>query len=235
GGGGVFVPVGLWGAGTGGWLRDGGAPWPGAADKPADKWVEDTLKKMTLDEKIGQLIVPAVDSTYLASDTDEFDKLATKIKQLHVGGFHVFGGTERAPNVLLDPNYGTVILGQPLAAASILNRLQALSDLPLLNTADFEAGVGFRIAGATVFPRQMAVGATGDEQLAFEAARITAIEARAIGVHVNFSPLADVNNNPRNPVINTRSFGEQPDAVGKLASAYVRGLHAGGVLATLKH
>ena len=77
-----------------------------------------------------------------------------------------------------------MILGQPLAAASLLNRLQALSALPLLNTADFEAGVGFRIAGATVFPRQMAVGAAGDEQLAFEAARITAIEARAIGVHV---------------------------------------------------
>ena len=213
----------------------GQSPLPATIDKSADKWVEDTLKKMTLDDKIGQLIVPAVDSTYLASDTDEFDRLATKIKQLHVGGFHVFGGTERAPNVLLDPNYGTVILGQPLAAASILNRLQALSPLPLLNTADFEAGVGFRIAGATVFPRQMAVGAAGDEQLAFEAARITAIEARAIGVHVDFSPLADVNNNPRTPVINTRSFGEQPDAVGKLTSAYVRGLHAGGMLATLKH
>jgi beta-N-acetylhexosaminidase len=213
----------------------GQSPLPPTIDKPADKWVDDTLKKMTLDEKIGQLLVPAVDSTYLASDTDEFDRLAAKIKNLHVGGFHVFGGTERSPNVLLDPNYGTVILGQPLAAASILNRLQALSALPLLNTADFEAGVGFRIAGATVFPRQMAVGATGDDQLAFEAARITAIEARALGVHVDFSPLADVNNNPRNPVINTRSFGEQPDAVGKLTSAYVRGLHAGGMLATLKH
>lgn len=213
----------------------GQSPLPDTIDKTGDKWVEDTLRKMSLDEKVGQLLVPAVDSTYLSSDTDAFDRLAAKIQQLHVGGFHVFGGTERAPNVLLDSNYGTVILGQPLAAASLLNRLQALSALPLLNTADFEAGVGFRIEGATLMPRQMAAGAAGDEQLAFEAARITAIEARAIGVHVNFSPLADVNNNPRNPVINIRSFGEQPDAVGKFASAYVRGLHAGGMLATLKH
>lgn len=213
----------------------GQAPLPATTDKVGDKWVEDTLRKMTLDEKIGQLIVPGVDSTYLASDTDEFDKIAAKIQKLHIGGVHVFGGTERSPNVLLDNNYGTVILGQPLEAASLLNRLQAISALPLLNTADFEAGVGFRISGATVFPRQMGVGAAGDEQLAYDAARITAIEARALGVHVDFSPLADVNNNPRNPVINTRSFGEQPDRVGKLTSAYVRGLHAGGMLATLKH
>jgi beta-glucosidase-like glycosyl hydrolase len=216
-------------------LTGGQTPLPATPDKPGDKWVEDTLRKMTLDEKIGQLIVPAVDSTYLASDTDEFDRLAAEVTQLHVGGIHVFGGTERSPNVLLDNNYGTVILGQPLEAASLLNRLQAISALPLLNTADFEAGVGFRISGATVFPRQMGVGAAGDEQLAYDAARITAIESRALGVHVDFSPLADVNNNPRNPVINTRSFGEQPDAVGKLAAAYVRGLHAGGMLATLKH
>ena len=204
-------------------------------DKAAVKWVDDTIKKMTLDDKVGQMIVSAIDSTYLSSDSVEFERLAKKVTQLKIGGFHVFGGAERVPNVLLDNNYGTVVLGQALDAASLLNRLQALSAIPLLNTADFEAGVGFRIQGATVFPRQMAVGAAGDEQLAFEAAKITAQEARAIGVHVNFSPIADVNNNARNPVINTRSFGELPDAVGKLAAAYVRGLHAGGMLATLKH
>src|SRR5204862_6679766 len=109
------------------------------------------------------------------------------------------------------------------------------SPIPLLNTADFEAGVGFRIQGATVFPRAMAFGAAGDEALTFEAAKITAIESRAINIQLDFSPIADVNNNPRNPVINTRSFGEVPDAVGRLASAYIRGLHAGGMLATLKH
>jgi beta-glucosidase-like glycosyl hydrolase len=147
----------------------------------------------------------------------------------------VFGGSEPIPSVLLDNHYGSVILGQPLAAASLLNRLQSLSALPLLNTADFEAGIGFRIGGATVFPRAMAIGAAGHDRLAYDAGRVTALEARAIGVHVNFAPIADVNNNARNPVINTRAFGEAPDQVGRLAAAYIGGLHAGGMLATLKH
>jgi beta-N-acetylhexosaminidase len=211
------------------------AQLPEAVDKIGARWVDETFKKMSLDDKVGQLIVSSVNSTYLSSDTDVFETLSKKVKNLRVGGFHVFGGAEPIPNVLLNNTYGSVILGQPLEAASLMNRLQSLSAIPLLNTADFETGVGFRIQGATVFPRAMAVGAAGDEKLAFEAARITAIEGRALGVHVNFAPIADVNNNPRNPVINTRAFGEQPDIVGKLASAYVRGLHAGGMLATLKH
>jgi beta-N-acetylhexosaminidase len=204
-------------------------------DKTAARWVDETFKKMSLDDKVGQLIVSSINSTYLSSDTEAFETLTRKVRNQRVGGFHVFGGAEPIPNVLLNNNYGSVVLGQPLAAASLLNRLQSLSTIPLLNTADFEAGAGFRIQGATVFPRAMAVGAAGDDMLAFEAARITALEARAMGVHVNFAPIADVNNNARNPVINTRAFGEVPEAVGRLASAYVRGLHAGGMLATLKH
>ena len=220
-----------------GWLSisQAQAPLPETLDKTAVQWVEATLKKMSLDDKVGQLVVSSFNSTYLSSDTEIYEALTQKVRKLRVGGFHVFGGAEPIPNVLLNNNYGSVVLGQPLAAASLLNRLQSLSAIPLLNTADFEAGAGFRIQGATVFPRAMAVGAAGDEKLAFESARITALESRAMGVHVNFAPIADVNNNPRNPVINTRAFGEQPDAVGRLASAYVRGLHAGGVLATLKH
>jgi beta-N-acetylhexosaminidase len=211
------------------------APLPDALDKIAARWVDETFKKLTIDDKVGQLVVSSISSTYLSSDTDAFETLTRKVRNLRVGGFHVFGGTEPIPNVLLNNNYGSVVLGQPLDAASLLNRLQSLSTIPLLNTADFEAGAGFRIEGATVFPRAMAIGAAGDEMLAFESARITALEARAMGVHVNFAPIADVNNNARNPVINTRAFGELPDAVGRLASAYVRGLHAGGMLATLKH
>ena len=211
------------------------APLPDQLDKFAAKWVDDTFKKMTLDDKVGQLVVTSANTTYLSSDTDAYENLVKKVRELRLGGVHVFGGTEPAPSVLLGNAYGSVILGQPLEAASLLNRLQNVATLPLLNTGDFEAGLGFRIAGATVFPRQMAVAAAGDEQLAFEAARITAVESRAIGVHVNFSPIADVNNNPRNPVINTRSFGEVPDAVGRLASAYIRGYRAGGMLSTLKH
>ncbi len=208
---------------------------PTTLDKAAEKWVDATFKSMTLDEKVGQLIVTSTESEYLPTDSDEFERLAKKITDLHLSGIHVFGGSERATSALLNVGAGSVVLGQPLAAASILNRLQALSRIPMLNTGDFEAGVGFRIQGATLFPRAMAFGAAGDEQLAFEAGRVTAVESRAIGVQLNFWPIADVNNNPRNPVINTRSFGEVPDAVGKLASAYIRGMHAGGMMATLKH
>jgi beta-N-acetylhexosaminidase len=208
---------------------------PAGLDRDAARWVERTLRALTLDQKIGQLIVPSFESIYLASDSDRFDQLARLVRELHVGGFHVFGGSEPAPAVLLNPAYGSVTLGQPFAAASLANRLQALSLLPLLNTADFEAGVGFRLAGATAFPRAMAFGAAGDERLAFEAGRITAVEARALGIHVNFAPVVDVNNNARNPVINTRSFGEDPARVGALAAAYVRGLREGGMIATLKH
>ena len=210
-------------------------PLPDGPDKAAAKWVDDTFKKMTLDDKVGQLVVTSANSTYLASDTEAYDALSRKIRQLRLGGVHLFGGAEPSAAMLLNNGNGGATLGQPLEAASLLNRLQLEATIPLLNTADFEAGVGFRLAGATVFPRQMAVGAAADEQLASDAARITATEARAIGVHVNFSPLADVNSNPLNPVINTRSFGEAPDPVGRLAAAYVRGLHAGGMLATLKH
>lgn len=210
-------------------------PLPTTLDKAAEKWVDTTFKAMTLDEKVGQLIVTSTESEFLPTDSDEFQRLAKKVTDLHLSGIHVFGGSERATNALLNVGAGTVTLGHPLAAAATLNRLQALSKIPLLNTGDFEAGLGFRVQGATLFPRAMAFGAAGDEQLAFEAGRITGIESRAIGVQLNFWPTADVNNNPRNPVINTRSFGEQPEAVGKLASAYVRGMHAGGMMATLKH
>ena len=204
-------------------------------DRDAERWVQTTLKKLSLEERVGQMIVSSFQSNYVSTDSTEFEELVTAVHEQKVGGFHVFGGSERVPPVLLNPTYGAVTLGQPLEAASILNRLQAISPVPLLNTADFEAGVGFRIAGATAFPRLMAFGAARDERLAQEAGRVTGEEARALGVHVNFAPVVDVNNNPRNPVINTRSYGEDPQLVGRLASAYVRGLQAAGVAATLKH
>ena len=207
----------------------------GALDRQAERWVSRTLHKMSLDEKIGQMLVPAFESTYLPDDTDTFETLAGYVRDLHVGGFIAFGGSRPTPAVLLNPGYGNVTLGQPLAAASTFNRLQRLSTVPLLNSSDFEWGVGMRIAGATTFPRAMAFGATGDARLAAEAARITALEARAIGVHVNFAPVADVNNNPRNPVINTRSFGETPAAVSAMITSYVAALQDHGLLATLKH
>lgn len=201
----------------------------------AEKWVQATLRKMPLEEKVGQMLVSSFQSSFLSTDSRTFDELARAVHEYHIGGFHVFGASEPVPNVLLDSTYGSVILGQPLEAASIVNRLQAISTVPLLNTGDFETGVGFRIMGATSFPRLMAFGATRDEKLAYEAGRISGEEARAIGVQVNFAPVVDVNNNPRNPVINTRSFGEDPALVAQLATAYIKGMQAAGVMATLKH
>ena len=204
-------------------------------DKEAERWVQATLKKLTLEERVGQMIVSSFQSNFLSTESDEFEDLVKAVHEQKVGGFHVFGGSERVPPVLLNATYGSVTLGQPHDAASILNRLQAIASVPLLNTADFEAGVGFRIAGATAFPRLMAFGAARDERLAREAGRVTGEEARALGVHVNFAPVVDVNNNPRNPVINTRSYGEDPQLVGRLAAAYISGLQSAGVSATLKH
>jgi beta-N-acetylhexosaminidase len=208
---------------------------PRSLDRAAERWVQDTFKAMTVEEKVGQMIVSSFQSNYTSTESDDFERMVKAVHEYKVGGFHVFGGTERVPQVLLNPTYGAVTLGQPFTAASLLNRLQAVAKVPLLNTADFEAGVGFRIAGATTFPRLMAFGATRDERLAEEAGRVTGEETRALGVHVNFAPVVDVNNNPRNPVINTRSYGEDPELVGRLASAYIRGMQAAGVSATLKH
>jgi len=211
---------------------------PFTLDRDAERWVDDTFKKLTADEKIGQLIVPSFESNFLSTDSDTFDTLSRLVRDYHVGGFHVFGASMPAPPVLLNAGYGTVILGQPFSAAFLINRLQALSAVPLLNTADFETGVGFRIFGATSFPRQMAMGAIAGPdaaRLVREEARITALEARAIGVQVNFAPIADVNNNPRNPVINTRSYGEDPARVAALVGAYVDGAKDGGMIATVKH
>src|SRR4051812_23647218 len=211
---------------------------PFTLDRAGERWVEQTLKKLTSDEKIGQLIVPSFESNFLSTDSDTFDQLARLVREYHVGGFHVFGASQPAPSVLLNAGYGTVLLGQPFSAAFLINRLQTMSAVPLLNTADFETGVGFRIYGATAFPRQMAMGAIPGAdglRLVREEARVTAIEARALGVQVNFAPVADVNNNPRNPVINIRSYGEDPARVAALVATYVAGARDGGMIATVKH
>ncbi len=204
-------------------------------DADAQRWVDETLAAMSVDEKVGQLVVPTFLSSYTSSDSETYDNLVSLIHEQHVGGVHIFGARTATPDVLLNPTYARTALGQPLDAASLLNRLQAIAPLPLLVTADFETGAGFRLEGATNFPSAMAFGAAGDPQLAREAGRITAVESRAIGVHVNFAPVVDVNNNPRNPVINIRAFGEDPDAVATLATAYIEGLADGGMIATIKH
>ena len=214
-------------------------PAPGALDREAQRWVDSTITGMRLEEKVGQLLMASFESTYTATDSEVFERLAGYVRNHHVGGFIVFGGSQPAPSVALNPTYASVVLGQPLAAASLVNRVQKISKLPLITAADFETGVGMRISGGTAFPRAMAFGAAGDASLAERAGFVTATEGRALGIHINFAPVADVNNNPRNPVINTRSFGEQPAggarSVSEMVSAYVRGVQRGGMLSTLKH
>ena len=204
-------------------------------DRAARQWVDSTLRKMSIERIVGQMIFAPFESTYLSTDTDEYEALAKLVRESHIGGVIAFGGREAVPRVMLNSTYGAVVLGQPMELASTLNRLQSLSALPLLTSSDFEWGVQMRIAGATRFPRAMAFGAAGDPQLAYEAGKVVGIESRALGVHVNFAPVADVNNNPRNPVINIRSFGENPARTGEMVAGWVRGLQDAGMLATLKH
>jgi len=204
-------------------------------DREAERWVSRTLRQMSIDEKIGQLLTVGIESDFTPTDSEAFERAVRAIREQHIGGVVLFGVTPPSPGALLNSTYGGPALGQPLSAASTLNRLQSAARIPLLVAADFEFGLGMRLAGATTFPRAMAFGAAGDPALVEDAARITAREGRAIGVHLNLSPVSDVNNNARNPVINTRSFGEASDRVARMVSAYVRGLQSQGMLATLKH
>jgi len=172
-----------------------------------DAWVNRMLKSMTLDEKIGQLFVPV---------HSDVPKTVEWIKNYGIGGIW-FARTE-ARKIAVE-----------------LNSLQEASKYPLLVTVDFEKGAGTYIDGATDLPINMALGASRDPKLVYAAARLTAKEARAIGVHLNYAPVLDVNNNPDNPVINTRSYGEDPRLVATLGSAAVKGYQESGLLATGKH
>jgi beta-N-acetylhexosaminidase len=190
-----------------------------------DKWAEKTLRKLTTEEKIGQLFVIWCRASFLNVESPEYLQLRESIDKYHVGGFTM--------TVHVD---GSILLrSEPYEAAELLNRLQKDSKLPLLISADFERGVATRLMGATNFPHAMAFGADGKLEDAEMFGRITAEEARAIGVQWNFFPDADVNSNPANPIINTRSFGEDPRQVGDLVSAYIKGAHEGGMLTTVKH
>jgi beta-N-acetylhexosaminidase len=200
-------------------------PGPIHLDREGEKWAEKTLHKLSTEEKVGQLFLVWVRAEFLNVDAPEYLQLRENIRKYHLGGFTM--------TVRWDPPF--LYRNQPYEAAELLNRLQQDSKLPLLISADFERGVTMRLHGATEFPHAMAFGAAGKLEYAEAFGRITAQEARAIGVHWNFFPDADVNSNPANPIINTRSFGEDPQQVGALVTAYIRGARANGMLTTVKH
>ncbi|MBW3572317.1 MAG: glycoside hydrolase family 3 protein [Gemmatimonadetes bacterium] len=197
-------------------------------DAEARDWVERTLASLTLREKAGQIVFPWMGGEYVAADSPEMDRLLEWVERDGIGGV-------------------VISIGLPHSYAAKLNALQRRAKVPLLVTTDMENGPGMRLGGGytlphllplgggTVFPPVMALGAIGSDSLAREVGRVTGVEARAVGVHLTFAPVLDVNSNPLNPIINTRSFGEDPRAVARLASAFIRGLHDTGLMGAGKH
>src|SRR6202451_643200 len=164
-------------------------------------------------------------ASFLNVESPEYLEWLEAMRKYHVGSFTM--------SVHVDGPF--LLRTEPYEVAELLNRLQRESKLPLLFAADFERGVSMRLQGSTVFPHAMAFGADGKIEDAETFGRITGQEARAVGVHWNFFPDADVNSNPANPIINTRSFGEDPKQGGDLVTAYIKGAHEAGMLTTVKH
>src|SRR5438874_7251775 len=191
-------------------------PYSRKPSKEALKWADTELRKMSLDEKIGQLIYVGVNATFLNQESEAFKSLRHQIVDNHVGGIILFRG----------PVYESVVL---------VNRMQLLAKHPLLISADLEAGSGMRFDDTVNFPWNMAIAATGNPEFARREGELTAREARAMGVQQIYAPVADVNNNAANPVINVRSYGEDPAEVARFAVAWTNGAESGGVIAAGKH
>src|SRR2546423_12370996 len=192
------------------------SPYSRRPSKDALKWADAELKRMTLDEKAGQLISGGINARFLNEGSDEFKELRRQVEQNHIGGIILFRG----------PVYESVHL---------VNRMQQFARAPLLISADLEAGSGMRFDDTINFPWNMAVGATGNTEYARRQGALTAREARALGVAQIFAPVVDVNNNAANPVINVRSYGEDPQAVARMVAAFIEGAQGAGVIATAKH
>jgi beta-N-acetylhexosaminidase len=197
-------------------------------DRAVATWSDSVLATMTIREKAAQMVWPTVWGDYVATDAPQWQRLEDWIQDERVGGF-------------------TMSVGSPLEIAAKLNAMQRMSRVPLLIGADLEFGAGFRarggyfmpggyeLGGAVVFPPQMGLGATRDTALAYRQGEITALEGRAIGMHFAYAPILDVNNNPANPVINTRAYGADPSLVSSMGTAFIRGVQDHGMVATGKH
>ena len=191
-------------------------------DRAAERWVSLTLKALTVDEKVGQLLMAQVASTYIGSDSAEFDRASAFIRDQRVGGFVVSGGAEAAPNVLLNTAYGSVTLGQPLERP-LINRLQSRRSAALV-AADFEGGRRFRIAGATLFPKAMAFGATGDEHSLHRGAM--SARKRGRSACTSTSRRSPTSTQPEESGDQHALVRRDPASVGAFVSAGVRGLAA---------
>lgn len=196
----------------------------GAQAPTAGSW----LRSLTLREKAAQLVMVPFYGSLPNVKTKAYRDLHALVTEVRVGGFILLNRVQR----------GTVLRADPLAAATFLNRMQKLSRLPLIAGGDFERGASMRVESTAAFPHAMAFGATGDPALTRALGAATAREARAMGIHWVFAPVADVNNNPDNPVIHLRAFGEDPAEVARHVRAFIEGAHSSReapVLVTVKH
>ena len=190
--------------------------------------MEATIGALSARERVAQLIMPWVPGEYAAVGSPEYEQVRAWVEDDKVGGL-------------------VLSIGMPLSYAAKLNHMQRLARVPLLVASDMENGSGMRLGGSyalpsllpqgggTVFPPVMALGATRSDELAYKLGQVLGAEARAVGVHITFGPVLDVNANPLNPIINVRSFGEDPALVSRLASAYIRGARENGLMTTGKH
>jgi beta-glucosidase-like glycosyl hydrolase/CubicO group peptidase (beta-lactamase class C family) len=188
-----------------------------ATPPPLSRAVRETLARMPLEARAAQMIAVRASGLYQNPESREARRLQREVRELKVGSLVVF-----------ESEVGSL--------RRVLERLQGLAEVPLLVSADMERGLSFRVRrGVVPLPYAMAIGATRSEEAAQFSGEVTAREARALGLHWALAPVADVNNNPANPVINIRSYGEDPELVARLAAAFIRGARQGGLLTTVKH
>jgi len=181
-----------------------------------DAWVDETLAGLSLEEKVGQLICTDIAGEYRAEDDPDFQRWVGLARDHGVGMFVLYGGT-------------------PRDVAHLTNRLQQEAEVPLLISADFEGGPGQQVVGASEFPANMAFSAAGSQELMQRAATAAAVEGRAMGIHLTYTPVVDVESHPMNPAQSVRSFGGDLGLLAEMVQAYVRGFHGNGMLTTAKH
>jgi beta-N-acetylhexosaminidase len=194
-------------------------PAPGASPRltaPNGGWVAKTLKKLTVEEKIGQMVACRFTGDFRNGASAYLRELDDLVVKSGIGGLILFGG-------------------EVYETAELTNAFQKLAKVPLLMASDFERGTGNQVTGSTLFPPLMSLGAAGSADLAYAMGRITALEGRAMGIHMTYAPVVDVNINPDNPIINTRSVGADPALVSRIANAFIRGAQDNGMIATAKH
>src|SRR5687768_8686138 len=196
-----------------------GTPQSQSRFEPSKKswdFAEKTVRKMSVDEKVGQLIHVGINARFANQESPFFQDLRRHVMDNKIGGVIFFGA----------PIYETT---------HIANRMQEIAKYPMLMSLDAETGIGMRFEDATNFPWAMAVAATGNPEFARRMGVVTGREARAIGIQHVYAPVLDVNNNAANPVINVRSFGESPDDVARFGIAFAEGIQSQKVIATAKH